>query len=321
MEQWALIGIELEGKGTSRPDYLLRPRNGNNLLVEVRTLFPSDRMLSFDNRLDGLKQYFSLELRKRGIYAKDLSISTDIFGIEEMEEHKAVALKAIYSEAKERRKMGMKNIIANVPGGNITLTQEGIHYSGSNIRKKIIVDEMARQAYSLYAAKMQGFNADAAKERDYSSRIEDRIKKKEAQVLKSGSSAGAVIAICLADSDISVSEALRYARAGIERRINSDGKANAHTIIIFSFHCPEIERLKNKISAKLIEPINQMEARLPAAMVQVAWINITDAAPHPNIIKTVPIKSDRRLDIPDLVERGMKHTMFLMEDLIAKEFV
>jgi hypothetical protein len=290
-QMWSLTGVEARGKGPANPDYHFRSLAEEPFIVEVKTLFRGERLLEYEPRLREFQDLLVTQLERRGHRVASLEVLAAPSQIPSSPSDIRACIMAAESEIRAAKAKNRRFCSAKTPRrAPICIELADVQYDLSNMfgRRLQELDQMRGQMERSIGQQRLWIASDGEEYQDYERRIRYKIGGKLAQLEKSGSQEPWVVAVCVADPELSLrratAAALRFLK---ERSAAREDKTPLAAALVVSFFHPEFAKLFRRASEDMKKHMTEVWSRVPLCAVQGVWVRVSDSAPRMNSMRTV----------------------------------
>lgn len=287
----SLTGVEVRGEGATNPDYHFRSLTDEPFIVEVKTLFRGERLLEYEPRLRELQDQLLAQLERRGHRIASLEVLAAPSEIPSSPSDIRACIMAAESEIRAAKAKNRRFCSAKTPGrAPICIELDDVEYDLSSIfgRRLQELDQMSGKMGLSLGQQRLHIATDGDESQDYERRFRYKIGGKLAQLEKSGSQVPWVVAMCVADPELSLrratAAALRFLK---ERAAAPDSTTPFGAVLLASFFHPEFTKLFRRAPEHVKKEMMGSWLRLPLCAVQAVWIRVSDLAPRMNRMRTV----------------------------------
>ncbi len=290
----SLAGIEIQGNGTTRPDFLMKTMDGTPFAVEVKTLFRGERLIEYPAKVDEIQKLLLRQLKRRQIPVVSVDVLAAGSEIPSAPNDIRSWIKKTQSAALKARKKNYQSCSAKMASGaTICMEFEAPECEAEDLLKRQIkkIDEARKNTVHGYGHLRTKIVNDIDETQNYARRMASKIGRKLSQLENSKGDIPWVVAICIADPEMSLRRATAAALPFLrEKAAGSTGEPRFAAALIVSLFDRNFDRLFANAPQEIQEKIKRFWSEQPVAGVDAVWTEVGGYALQMNSLKTINLR-------------------------------
>jgi len=289
-----LTGVEIQGNGTTRPDFLMKTMDGTPFVVEVKTLFRGERLIEYPAKIDEFQELLLRQLKRRQIPVVSVDVLAAGSEIPSAPNDIRSWIKKAQSAALKARKKNYQFCSAKMASGaTICMEFEAPECGAEDLLQREIqkIDEARKSTVHGYGHLRTKIVNNIDETQNYARRMASKIGGKLSQLENSKGDIPWVVAICIADPEMSLHRAtaavLPFLR---EKADDSTGEPRFSAALIVSLFDRNFDRLFANAPQEIQDKIKHFWSEQPVAGVDAVWIEVGGDSLQMNSLKTINLR-------------------------------